>query len=185
MLIMRYSVTLANIGPPQKIDSKTVKDFLSHTIAGLGLGAVDFGIHNEKDFHTWRRLELVEDCKTGLEATDCLGGFSHVLTDHGICSAFNAPGIDHIYKESDYIALFKETFRPSLQNIPILTKVSGSIQGLELILDIHKQEIFGTESGHIVLAIVQHISFERYNFTVGFDAFGKWLLFVQIYFLFS
>ena len=65
MLIMRYSVALANVGPPQTIDGKTVKDFLTDTIAELGFNAHEFGKEEEQNenthVHTWRRLELVQD----------------------------------------------------------------------------------------------------------------------------
>ena len=60
-----------------------------------------------------RDKELVLDCKLELDSgqKDCTNLWSHVPTELGICSAFNGPSLEKIFKAGPFWNMFSELFK--------------------------------------------------------------------------
>ena len=95
---------------------------------------------------------MVAQCNFNSDTT-CREKFNHVLTDQGICSAFNAVNQNVTFKETDYLNMFQSIYNSPTQSIPFNSIGAGTDSGLSLILDIHQTDIFGSESGYFELSL--------------------------------
>ena len=100
----------------------------------------------------WNSLEMITFCSL-YNHPGCQNKFSHVITDRGICSAFNSVTPANIYNPSVYVNHFQEVFTSSQRLVPFLNSGSGQNNKLDLILDIHQTNVFGSESGHFLIAL--------------------------------
>ena len=99
------------------------------------------------------RLDFVLSCKDSLNNIKghCYQDLSHILTNTGICTAYNAVDNNLIYnfkKGDNYLNLFTELYNTPMISEAKLAQSFGKHGGIHLILDTHQSEIFGSSRGY-------------------------------------
>ena len=97
------------------------------------------------------RLEMIMSCRSN--GSSCRNKFEHVVTDRGICSAINSIDQRAVFRELRYLGMMSQVYTMPDRTHPSLSMRSGISGKISLILDIHRTDVFGSESGHFELAV--------------------------------
>ena len=82
----------------------------------------------------WNSLEMIGLCQFG-RAYSCKERFSHVMTDRGICSAFNTVAPREILKESTFLQAFETIYDPAKNTVAFNSPGAGQQFKLSLLKD--------------------------------------------------
>ena len=96
------------------------------------------------------RLDSLLSCHIGNE-NRCDQNFQHILTNKGLCNVYNGIAIENIYHSSQHVDLLSQYFSFAGSSIPFNTQSFGPEGDLNLILDTHQNEVFGSESGSFTM----------------------------------
>ena len=157
MLVMRMSQVLARTHIGQDRFDVLYKDMFypdsQGSIAEQPLGR-DHGRDDLSKEDTSDLLDMVLQCDFSTTGS-CLSRFHHVLTDQGICSAFNSADISSLYHPNNYLQLFKSLYHVAYANTQPIETISsfGKKSRLTLLLDTHQRDIKGSESGHFAVSL--------------------------------
>ena len=142
---MRFSLALGN----PAISRTSFEALFGHTASSLRLPRKQ-SQSNEQFIAEMSRIDTLLQCSKG--NIDCAQDFHHDLTSRGVCNVYNGvePGL--IYNESPHLDLFSKIFSVESQEVASKTQMFGPRSSLHLILDNHRSEVFGSESGSFTLA---------------------------------
>ena len=105
-------------------------------------------------------LEMILSCVKAKEGA-CKTAFHHVVTDKGICAAYNSPRQQLVLGEGAYLSFIDSMYSTNSDQTslvkPVLT--TGSDSSLKLVLDIHQLDIQGSESGHFEINVSHQVRF--------------------------
>ena len=103
---------------------------------------------------------MIFSCCGPEEGTDCQDSFVPVLTERGICYAYNPTPINDFFFESSYTDIFKSVFDIDLGKRLSQFKVGGTgqLHQMHVTLDSHLRKGYDTK-GDFVLSINQNEDF--------------------------
>ena len=138
--VMRFSIVLGNVNSSLSFDDIFGMDSPQHLPNQIKMLK-----HDES------RLDSIMSCSIDAK-TGCKADFKHMMTNKGICNVYNGVDPSLIYNESPHLNLFSKLFNIERQKMTFKTQIFGPRSSLHVILDNHRSEVFGTESGSFTLA---------------------------------
>ena len=99
------------------------------------------------------RLEMILTCSLGPLNIACREKFSHVLTNRGICSAFNSLSLSKIFKPMPLLDTFSSIYEANGES-PMNLPDALQYKRMFWVLDTHKSDILDSERGSFYLSIV-------------------------------
>jgi hypothetical protein len=116
-------------------------------------------IENLKRKHQMQQMMAL--CKgPGSSTISCQNHFQPVLTDLGICYAFNAHPFNDTFSGNSYLETFQDIFEPNETNMTLIQNLnSGKNFQMYLILDSHLDKVYDSVKGSFKVAINQNIDF--------------------------
>ena len=111
------------------------------------------------------RLELIRECKAfGRTTEDCKHQFVHAITTRGLCTALNIAPQHTTFPTAPNFEELAEAYVLSSLNAPLTAVELGVDLGLELILDVHQMDVYGSERGSVTIALNSfHDAFDMTN----------------------
>ena len=98
---------------------------------------------------------MINLCSSPSRTFSCEGKFNPILTDRGICYAFNANESLQLYQDLPYIEKFKTIYQPFNDTSKLMKNTNGD-NSLFLILDSHMTDhIYPSSRGKFLIGINQ------------------------------